>query len=663
MPAPEERREQIRSLRGRGLTQEEIANELGVSRATVARDLATLKEEHAGLPAGWKEPVVIKGQAHSIESQPLMAVSLDAFERLREDAVVFETEAGQLFAFHPSGYTITSKLRGISYAVASPLLASLDVDVLEYLSALQEGHNATSSASNLAKRSMLKDREELINQGLVAYGTDWLFPPDATWTIKEGYLRPFYSEVGVAQATTLQETMLSGIISDTGEFSGLPVSLRVNLPNWAETDHAPDIFRLIEERSRGVNHLELLRNITAAYEAARAEFDAFLPLSDPEGAAKKYVEAISSIPKSRLKAAMQQRIADKNAWDEFIQSNALSREDWEELKKSDFDDWNEYKFFDSIWDDVFSLLEGPWAHLRLLDESHDIILHELTSMGWDAESLAGANRLVESGYNIDAEEAPLVEDLLHIDLNTIDGTALKEYINEHGTAWIDEGSNPFDIELMQALLNGPMTVALVKLLDTAKQHSGLGRKVSNVDELHDVLSQPPFVDICTSELESGIVTKVKDAPKVLDALKEKNKPERVIPARLKLKPEQISGFMMDLNAGNRNAQRLLRAMVADDVEEATVLCWRYLSYTVAQAYPQSDQGEDEHVNVRIIERLEANLDLSKKRIGILHTVRQVRNDLEHPEGEKSGKKPSWSNIAEVLKILELCPPANAEENR
>jgi len=200
-------------------------------------------------------------------------------------------------------------------------------------------------------------------------------------------------------------------------------------------------------------------------------------------------------------------------------------------------------------------------------------------------------------------------------------------------------------------------VALVKLLDTAKQHSGLGRKVSNVDELHDVLSKPPFVDICTSELESGIVTKVKDAPKVLDAMKEKNKPERVIPARLKLKPEQISGFMMDLNAGNRNAQRLLRAMVADDVEEATVLCWRYLSYTVARAYPQSHQGEDEQVNVRIIKRLEANLDLSNQSIDILHTVRQVRNDLEHPEGEKSGKKPSWSNIAEVLKILELCTPA------
>jgi hypothetical protein len=657
MPGPEERREHIRSLRGRGLTQEEIANELGVSRATVARDLASLKEEHASLPADWKAPVVIKGDAHSIESQPLMTVSLDAFERLREDAVVFETEAGQLFAFHPSGYTITSKLRGISYAVASPLLASLDVDVLEYLNAINEEHQAASSASRLAKSSMLKDRTLLIRQGLAAYGNDWLFPLDVSEANTDEFLVPFYREVCVTVETTLQGTMLEDIISHTQGIIGLPVSLRINSRDWAQTEHAPVIFKLIEEISRGVNHLELLKNIAAAYEAAQAEFDSFLPLSDPEGAAKKYVEAISSIPKSRLKAAMQQRIADKNAWDEFIHSNALSREDWEDLKASDFDDWNEYSFFESIQDDAYSLLEGPWAHLRLNGEPEDIILHELTSMGWDAESLSGALRLVESGYKIEPEEAPLVEDLLHIDLNTIDGSALKKYINDNGTAWIDEGSNPFDIELMQALLNGPMTVALVKLLDTAKQHSGLGRKVSNVDELHEVLSQPPFVDICTSELESGIVTKVKDAPKVLDAMKEKNKPERVIPARLKLKAEQIPGYIRDLNAGNRNAQRLLRAMVADDVEEATILCWRYLSYTVAQAYPQSDQGEDEQVNVRIIERLEANLDLSKKRIGILHTVRQVRNDLEHPEGEKSGKRPSWPNIAEVLKILELCTQA------
>jgi len=657
MPGPEERREHIRSLRGRGLTQEEIANELGVSRATVARDLASLKEEHASLPADWKAPVVIKGDAHSIESQPLMTVSLDAFERLREDAVVFETEAGQLFAFHPSGYTITSKLRGISYAVASPLLASLDVDVLEYLNAINEEHQAASSASRLAKSSMLKDRTLLIRQGLAAYGNDWLFPLDVSEANTDEFLVPFYREVCVTVETTLQGTMLEDIISHTQGIIGLPVSLRINSRDWAQTEHAPVIFKLIEEISRGVNHLELLKNIAAAYEAAQAEFDSFLPLSDPEGAAKKYVEAISSIPKLRLKAAMQQRIADKNAWDEFIHSNALSREDWEDLKASDFDDWNEYSFFESIQDDAYSLLEGPWAHLRLNGEPEDIILHELTSMGWDAESLSGALRLVESGYKIEPEEAPLVEDLLHIDLNTIDGSALKKYINDNGTAWIDEGSNPFDIELMQALLNGPMTVALVKLLDTAKQHSGLGRKVSNVDELHEVLSQPPFVDICTSELESGIVTKVKDAPKVLDAMKEKNKPERVIPARLKLKAEQIPGYIRDLNAGNRNAQRLLRAMVADDVEEATILCWRYLSYTVAQAYPQSDQGEDEQVNVRIIERLEANLDLSKKRIGILHTVRQVRNDLEHPEGEKSGKRPSWPNIAEVLKILELCTQA------
>ena len=504
---------------------------------------------------------------------------------------------------------------------------------------------------------MLKDRTLLIRQGLAAYGNDWLFPLDVSEANTDEFLVPFYREVCVTVETTLQGTMLEDIISHTQGIIGLPVSLRINSRDWAQTEHAPVIFKLIEEISRGVNHLELLKNIAAAYEAAQAEFDSFLPLSDPEGAAKKYVEAISSIPKLRLKAAMQQRIADKNAWDEFIHSNALSREDWEDLKASDFDDWNEYSFFESIQDDAYSLLEGPWAHLRLNGEPEDIILHELTSMGWDAESLSGALRLVESGYKIEPEEAPLVEDLLHIDLNTIDGSALKKYINDNGTAWIDEGSNPFDIELMQALLNGPMTVALVKLLDTAKQHSGLGRKVSNVDELHEVLSQPPFVDICTSELESGIVTKVKDAPKVLDAMKEKNKPERVIPARLKLKAEQIPGYIRDLNAGNRNAQRLLRAMVADDVEEATILCWRYLSYTVAQAYPQSDQGEDEQVNVRIIERLEANLDLSKKRIGILHTVRQVRNDLEHPEGEKSGKRPSWPNIAEVLKILELCTQA------
>jgi hypothetical protein len=662
MSTPEERREQIRSLRGRGLTQEEIANELGISRATVARDLASLKEEHDGLPSGWNAPVVIKGTPHSIESQPSMAVSLDAFERLREDAVVFETETGHLFAFHPSGYTIMSKLNGISYTVASPLLASLEVDVVEFVRELRNQHAATLSVAKKAKEIMLNQRETLIKQGLANIGDDWLYPPEFNGVVND-FLLPFFHTVGLTARKWLEGTILESVVREDGEFGGLPSSLQDNSTEWAQTSHAPDIFRLIEEISKGVEHLELLRDIAAAYDGSRVEFDSFLPLTSPERAAKEFVEAISSIPKSRLKAAMQQRIADKDAWDEFIQSNAVTREDWEELKESHFDDWNEYTYFRTFEASARRLISGPWAHLGLQEQSDNIILEKLTSLGWDSQSINGAHRLFESGYTIEHEEAPLVEDLLHIDLKTIDGKALKKYINENGTEWIIEGSNPFDIELTHAMLNGPRTVALVKLLETAKQYSGLGRKVSNVDELHGVLSLPPFAQICTSELESGIVTRVKNARMVVATKSEKNKPEHVIPARLPLKPEAIPGFLWDLDARQRDATRLFRAMVANDVEEATIQCWHYLSYTVTQSFPRTIRQGDERANIRIIKRLKSEVDLSKKRIDILHTVRQVRYDLEHPEGEKSGKKPSWSNIAEVLKILELCTPANAEENR
>ena len=60
MAPPTDRQVQIAELRNKGLTQEQIAKELGIARSTVAREWAAVKSEMSDLPLRYEEPKVIE---------------------------------------------------------------------------------------------------------------------------------------------------------------------------------------------------------------------------------------------------------------------------------------------------------------------------------------------------------------------------------------------------------------------------------------------------------------------------------------------------------------------------------------------------------------------------------------------------------------------------
>ena len=94
MAPPTERQMKIADLRNKGLTQDEIAKQLGIARSTVARDWAFVKAERSELPLGYEEPVIV-----SPINMPDLSTSIQVelncleFEKMRDSKVIYAREA------------------------------------------------------------------------------------------------------------------------------------------------------------------------------------------------------------------------------------------------------------------------------------------------------------------------------------------------------------------------------------------------------------------------------------------------------------------------------------------------------------------------------------------------------------------------------------------
>ena len=90
MAPPTDRQVQIAELRNKGLTQEQIAKELGIARSTVAREWAAVKSEMSDLPLRYEEPKVIEPENDPKLSNSIV-VELNGldFEKFRESNILY----------------------------------------------------------------------------------------------------------------------------------------------------------------------------------------------------------------------------------------------------------------------------------------------------------------------------------------------------------------------------------------------------------------------------------------------------------------------------------------------------------------------------------------------------------------------------------------------
>jgi hypothetical protein len=90
MAPPTDRQMQIADLRNKGLTQEQIAEKLGVARSTVARDWSAVKAEMSDLPIGYEEPTVIEPvNSPNLSNSIVVRLNGIDFEKFRDSNVLY----------------------------------------------------------------------------------------------------------------------------------------------------------------------------------------------------------------------------------------------------------------------------------------------------------------------------------------------------------------------------------------------------------------------------------------------------------------------------------------------------------------------------------------------------------------------------------------------
>ena len=138
---PTDRQLQIAELRNKGLTQEQIADKLGIARSTVARDWSAVKAELSYLPLDYSEPTVIEPENQpDLSSSIVVSLSGPEFEKFRNSEILYSkiNQNGSVSVFEPRSNNIVHstwmrKTPAKYYPTLSKLSIKHQVDAIELM--------------------------------------------------------------------------------------------------------------------------------------------------------------------------------------------------------------------------------------------------------------------------------------------------------------------------------------------------------------------------------------------------------------------------------------------------------------------------------------------------------------------------------------------------
>ena len=137
MAPPTDRQVQIAELRNKGLTQEQIAKELGIARSTVAREWAAVKSEMSDLPLRYEEPKVIEPEndpklSNSIVVE-LNGLDFEKFRRIISSTSVIKAFSSKRKQYCPYNINVlyTNDLLHTSVAVITETFMRCDLDYVK----------------------------------------------------------------------------------------------------------------------------------------------------------------------------------------------------------------------------------------------------------------------------------------------------------------------------------------------------------------------------------------------------------------------------------------------------------------------------------------------------------------------------------------------------
>lgn len=325
------------------------------------------------------------------------------------------------------------------------------------------------------------------------------------------------------------------------------------------------------------------------------------------------------------------------------------------FKIGKFDDWSE---FEIAFEAGFKMA-GDWVEAKNKNcKSHDDYL-VVTENGWNTfEELEHAR-----SFGIpDANSHHYYELRDHRKLEQSFVDELNFDLENDNLGHVISFGNGKEIDLWKKICNDHFQSSVViipKLIEAYNQSQSSGRNITNEEQLKQILTKSPFSKHCTIKIEAGIVeinldrqtSETNYQSKAIDDDNNELENVRLTPVsendKRKL-PFDISGMNFLLESNSTEASKMIRRLESNDLEDSIDEAWKWVAFNAPGEIDACDTRRNEKICEAIIEKL--NLRNHEK--NQLHTLRMLRNDIQHPESKKCKDKPEWKYVQFGLEIVE-----------
>jgi len=337
-----------------------------------------------------------------------------------------------------------------------------------------------------------------------------------------------------------------------------------------------------------------------------------------------------------------------------------------ELKKSSYDLWNDYqlatKYHRLLHPQNPQQIQGNRArrHARAIQEQHSTPfltkdqLEKIVDEGWNEQELASAIRM---GFNPLRRTKEAYEKMpnqlrrlgLRMEKDTV------EWASNVDLSAYEGFSSPRAAVLFGIIqMSATNTLRLDSLLSTYNSAAEPGGDIANVKQLHDqVLSRPPFIDICMSDPVSGMVEKTSGdsyAPKPQVVVVEK-----IVEVAPSIAPLFSINQYKQLMASKVPLElKLIEAINRRDLDDSNTRAWiRFETHSKSALRVKGIEisKEEKSFNVKLVDHITSILNLTDRQCQLLHQSRMIRNDEQHPE-EPSGLILNNNHVKNILEITE-----------
>ena len=316
-----------------------------------------------------------------------------------------------------------------------------------------------------------------------------------------------------------------------------------------------------------------------------------------------------------------------NYWSVFIRS---------EINKEPFDSicflWNNYLGIKPCTPELFQMFSDSKTPLELIKDS------DITNV------LSAIENLKESNVEINAE---IIE---WASQKQWDVSQLGQF-ETYRQRWLYHRLIEYEIP----------AVRMDKLLDEYNNSTEPGTNLDSELELHEVLQQSPFKELCTSSSDGGMIFFDKDASnsKVNSIIEEKIVVKNVVvEKKVYVEKDTISvqplidlePYPLILKSDSDYAKRAVETIRKADLNGSINDVWRLLSIE-AKILLEDEIDRESNFNVILVDKLCEKLSIDERQQKKIHQLRRARNDFDKGKSE-SPIKPNNSLVINGLETIE-----------